>query len=93
MMKTGFTIATALATLSGIEAKEHYTVKEDVLQQEHKRPLVEETTEKCAYDTASFKMCGQYGATAKIGWEWQQEYYALTDETKYYNLQLDLYTS
>jgi len=70
-MKTGFTFALALATLSGIEAKEHYTVKEDVLQQEHKRPHVEESTLKCAYDTASFKLCAQYGATAKVGWLWQ----------------------
>lgn len=32
-MKAGFTIATLLAaTLSGIEAKEHYIIKEDVLQ-------------------------------------------------------------
>ena len=50
MMKT-FTMATVLATLSCVnEAKEHYVVKEDVMTLDHKRPHVEATTEKCAYD-------------------------------------------
>ena len=91
MMKT-FTMATVLATLSSVEAKEHYVVKEDVMTLEHKRPRVETTTEKCAYDKTSFKLCGTYGASAKIGWEWEQEYYSLTEATKYYQLNLDLYS-
>ena len=51
MMKT-YTMATALAALNLVssEAKEHYVVKEDIMTMEHKRPRVEATTEKCAYD-------------------------------------------
>ncbi len=96
-MKAGFTIATVLAAaLNGIEAKEHYVIKEDILQQEHNRPKVEKTiNERCAYESASFSVCSTYGATAKIGWEWSQEYYALsTDPTdKSYTLKLDFYSS
>jgi len=91
MMKT-YAMATALAALSCVEAKEHYVVKEDVMSMEHKRPHVEASTQKCAYDTTSFQVCGTYGASAKIGWEWEQEFYSLTDETKYYQLNLDIYS-
>ena len=51
MMKT-YTMATALMALSCdlVDAKEHYVVKEDVMTMDHKRPRVETTTEKCAYD-------------------------------------------
>lgn len=91
MMKT-YAMATALAAISCVEAKEHYVVKEDVMTLDHNRPHVETTTEKCAYDTTSFRLCGTYGASAKIGWEWEQEFYDLTDATKYYQLNLDLYS-
>lgn len=91
MMKT-YAMAAAIAALSGVEAKEHYVVKEDVMSMDHKRPHVEDTTEQCAYDSTSFRLCGFYGASVKIGWEWEQEFYQLTDETKYYLLNLDLYT-
>ena len=87
-----FAMATVLAALNSVEAKEHYVVKEDVMSLDHKRPNVETTTEKCAYDTTSFKLCGTYGASAKIGWEWEQEFYNLSDATKYYLLNLDLYS-
>ena len=71
-MKSWISLATAAATLSGIcvDAKRHYTVKEDVMQKEHSRPKVEESTEKCAAKTESFRACANYGANAKIGWEW-----------------------
>ena len=69
MMKT-YAIATALAAFSGVEAKVHYVVKEDVMSMDHKRPNVETTTEKCAYDKTSFRLCGTYGASVKVGWEW-----------------------
>lgn len=49
MMKT-YTMATALTALSCVEAKEHYVVKEDIMTMDHRRPRVETTTEKCAYD-------------------------------------------
>ena len=85
--------ALATAALAAVTlAKEHYTVKEDVMQQEHKRPKVETTTEKCAYDSTSFRLCGKYGANVKIGWEWSQEYYDLTDADKYYRLDLSFFT-
>jgi len=94
-MKT-YTMATALAAMYAssnfVDAKEHYVVKEDVMTLEHSRPHVETTTEKCAYDTTSFRLCGKYGASAKIGWEFEQEFYDLTDATKYYQLNLDLYS-
>jgi len=75
-MRTGFSLATALAaaTLLGApeaEAKMRYIVKEDITTKEHKRPKVENTTERCAYDTTSFQLCGKYGANAQIGWEWE----------------------
>lgn len=94
-MKSWVSLAAAMATLGGhgVDAKKNYTVKEDILQKEHRRPLVEESTEICAIDSASFRICGEYGANAKIGWEWQQEFYALTDETKYYELRWDLFAS
>ena len=79
----------AVATLA--QAKNNYIVKEDVMQKEHKRPKVETTTEKCAYDAESFRLCGQYGANIQIGWEWEQEYYDLSDAEKYYNLKLSFY--
>lgn len=93
-MKSTFALATALAamTFSVSSAKEHYVVAEAKEQHEHKRPMVEEQTQKCAYDEASFKLCGTYGASMKVGWEWQQEYYALTEATKYYTLRLDAYS-
>lgn len=49
--------------------------------------------EKCAYDTVSLRLCANYGATAKVGWEWQQEYYSLVNalETKSYTIKLDFY--
>ena len=75
-----FAVATALAALCGSgSAKNQYIVKEDALKKEHLGPLVENTTQKCAYDTASFRLCGNYGAKAKIGWEWEQEFYNLTE--------------
>ena len=95
-MKSWFSLAAAVATLGGhsaVDAKKEYTVKEDIVQKEHRRPKVEETTEKCAIDSASFRVCGEYGANLRIGWEWQQEFYALTDETKYYELRWDLFAS
>ena len=89
----GFALAAVIGSLSGISgAKEHYYVEEDIMQHEHKRPMVEESTQTCAYDTTSFKLCGKYGATAEIGWEWEQEYYDLTEATKYYRIKLDLFT-
>jgi len=36
-------------------------------------------------------LCGKYGAAATVGWEWEQEFYKLTEETKYYKLRLDFY--
>ena len=70
-MKSGFVIAMGLATLSSVQAKEHYVVKEDPTTKAHKRPKVEVTEiERCVYDTASFRLCAQYGAEVKIGWEW-----------------------
>jgi len=41
MMKTSLSLAMGLAALSCVEAKEHYVIKEDVAQKEHKRPKVE----------------------------------------------------
>jgi len=38
-------------------------------------------------------LCGKYGASAEIGWEWEQEFYNLDQESKYYNLRLDLFSS
>ena len=90
-----FSVATALTYLTTmmpvVEAKEHYIVKEDVMSKEHIRPKVEETTKKCAYDSDSFKLCGSYGASVKAGWEWEQEYYDLTDDGKFYKLRLDFF--
>ena len=39
-MKSWFGLATAIATMSGItvDAKRHYTVKEDITTKEHRRP-------------------------------------------------------
>ena len=91
----GFGLATALVALSAFEptvdAKEQYVVKEDITTKEHDRPNVELTTERCAYDTTSFRLCGKYGAAATIGWEWEQEFYTLTEATQYYNIRLDFY--
>ena len=91
----GFGLATALVALSAfdsvVDAKEHYIVKEDITTKEHTRPKVELTTERCAYDNTSFRLCGKYGAAATIGWEWEQEFYTLTDATKYYKIRLDFY--
>ena len=53
---------------------------------------MEDTTERCAQDTESFKICGKYGASAKVGFEWEQEFYDLQAATKYYKLSLDVYT-
>ena len=94
-MKSWFSIAAATAALSAssVDAKKHYTVKEDITQKEHKRPMVEESTEKCAVDSVSFRVCGTYGANAKIGWEWQQQFYTLTERDKYYELRWDLYAN
>ena len=90
-MKT-ISLALATAALCALtQAKQHYTVKEDIMQKQHKRPKVETTTEKCAYDTDSFRLCGKYGANIKIGWEWEQEFYDLTDAEKNYRLQLSFY--
>ena len=93
MMKSTSVLAAGMvALMTGVDAKEHYIVKEDHQQMEHKRPHVEETTQKCAYDTASFRLCGTYGANVKIGWEWEQEFYQLTTADKYYKINLDLFT-
>lgn len=93
MMKTSLSLAMSLAALSCVEAKEHYVIKEDVAQKEHKRPKVEQgETEVCYKDEESFKLCGTYGASAKVGWEWQQEFYKITEAEKYYSLNLDLYS-
>ena len=95
-MRKGFALATAVAAAAlyaptAVDAKEQYIVKEDITTKEHKRPKVENSTERCAYDTASFQLCGKYGAEVLVGWEWEQEYYQLTEATKYYNLRLDFY--
>ena len=90
----GFTLATALAAMTFVDpsiAKEQYLVQEEYASKQHVRPKVETTTERCAYNTNSFRLCGKYGAAATIGWEWEQEFYKLTDETKYYKLRLDFY--
>ena len=95
MMKAstyGFALASMLSSMPAVDAKEHYYVEEDVQQHEHNRPRVEEDTKKCAYDTSSFRLCGTYGATAEVGWEFEQEYYDLTDATKYYRIRLDMFT-
>ena len=89
-MKFSLALATAAAA-AVVSAKNNYVVKEDVMHKQHKRPQVETTTEKCAYDTASFRLCGKYGANIAIGWEWTQEYYDLSDAEKFYNLKLSFY--
>lgn len=90
-MKAGVFVATALVAMTG-QAKEHYVVKEEITTKDHVRPNVEATTQRCAYDTASFRLCGQYGAQAQVGWEWVQEFYALSEEEKSYKLKLELFT-
>lgn len=94
-MRTGLllSVATALTFLAWpcAEAKEHYIVKEDVISKEHHRPQVEGITEKCAYDSDSFKLCGKYGASVKAGWEWEQEYFSLTEDGRFYKLRLDIF--
>lgn len=92
----GFMLAAAMALLSAhqdgvAQAKEHYVVKETKESHQHKRPKVEASTEKCAYDTLSFKVCGTYGAAFKAGWEWEQESYNLVAENSYYLLKLNLF--
>jgi len=70
-MKAGvLAAAVAMAALT-TQAKEQYIVKEDITTKEHLRPNVEATTDRCAYNTASFRLCGKYGAQAQIGWEWK----------------------
>ena len=80
-MRTGFALAAAMFALLGsdqvVDAKNTYLVKEEITTKEHVRPRVENTTERCAYDTISFRLCGKYGATASLGWEWEQEFYSL----------------
>jgi len=45
MMKSTSVLAAGMvALMTGVDAKEHYIVKEDHQQMEHKRPHVEETT-------------------------------------------------
>jgi hypothetical protein len=92
---TSFGLATALAALGAISpevaAKEKYVVIEDRETKEHKRPNVETTAEKCAYNEESFKLCGKYGASSEIGWGWEQEFYNLDEASKYYKLRLDTY--
>ena len=94
-MRKGFALATAVTAAvlyaPDVEAKEQYIVKEDIRTKEHKRPHVENTTERCAYDQDDFRLCGKYGAEILLGWEWEQEFYKLTEETKYYKLRLDFY--
>ena len=92
----GFMAAAALALLHNsipaVEAKEHYVVKETAESHQHKRPHVESSQEKCAYDTLSFKVCGTYGASVKAGWEWEQEYNDLIEDDSYYFLKLNLFS-
>ena len=94
-MRKGFALATAVTAAvlyaPDVEAKEQYIVKEDITTKEHKRPRVENTTERCAYDTTSFRLCGKYGASVVFGWDWEQEFYKLTEATKYYKIRLDFY--
>ena len=94
-MRSGFALANAVAAAvlyaPLVDAKETYIVKEDIRTKEHKRPHVENTTERCAYDQDDFRLCGKYGAEILLGWEWEQEFYKLTEATKYYKLRLDFY--
>ena len=85
--------ATFAAFASQAEAKMTYIVEEDLQDHEHKTfsPVVG-NSEKCAYDTSSFRLCATYGASAKIGWEFEQEFYNLNEADSYYKLKLDLYS-
>ena len=92
------TTAIALASLTGVSAKEHYVVKPDATRMfSHDRPDVQAYNCKtCLIDKDSTEVCLTYGANLKVGWEWDQDWYddpvTSTVADGYYEIELEFYT-